>query len=52
MEIKNKVTVTRGEGYNGGKKEKGHLETRIKDTWRKPKEGRIEDGRFCQVGWG
>ena len=38
MEIKNKLTATRGMGErdNGGKKGKGHQGTCIKDTWRKP----------------
>ena len=35
MEVKNKLTVTRGEvgGNNGGKQGKGHQETCIKDPW-------------------
>ena len=39
MEIKNKLTVTRGEvgGDNGGKREKDYQGTCIKDTWTKPK---------------
>ena len=39
----------REEGGNGGKKEKGHQGTYIKDPWMKPKEGRIEGGRWV---WG
>ena len=42
----------REEGGNGGKKEKGHQGTYIKDPWVKPKEGRIEGGRWVWVGWG
>ena len=30
---------------NGGKKEKDHQGTYIKDTWTKPKGGRIKSGR-------
>ena len=39
IEIKNKLTVTRGEGGgdNGGRKGKGHQGTCIMDTWTKPK---------------
>ena len=33
-----------------GEKGKGHQGTCIKDTWTKPNEGRIEDGRWD--GWG
>ena len=49
MEIKNKLTVTRGVwgGDNGGKKGKGRQRTCIKVPWTKLKGGRIE-GR----GWG
>ena len=41
------MTVTRGDrgGNNGGKKEKGHQRTYIKDPWTKPKRVRIEGGR-------
>ena len=48
MEIKNNLTVTRGEvgGDNGGKRGKGHQGTCIKDTWRKPNEGSIEGGSW------
>ena len=35
---------------NGGKKEKGHQGTCIKDTWTKPKGSSIEGGRWD--GWG
>ena len=47
MEIKNKLTVTRGagEGSNRGKKGNVCQGTCIKDPWTKPKEGRIEGGR-------
>ena len=43
-------TVTRGEvgKHNGRKREEGHQGTCIKDTWTKPKRGRIEGGRW---GW-
>ena len=39
IEIKNKLTATRGEGDgdNGGKKGDGLSETCIKDTWTKPR---------------
>ena len=51
IEIKNKLTVTRGdgEGIMGGK-EKVHQGTCIKDTWTKPKGvgSRVGGG----VGWG
>ena len=45
-EIKNKLTVTRGEGQgdNRGKKGKGHKGTGIKDPWTKPKGVRIRVG--------
>ena len=41
IEIKNKLTVTKGggEGNNGGKQGEGHQGTCIKDTWTKPKGG-------------
>ena len=53
-EIKNKVTVPRGEvrGDNGGKRRTGHQGTCIKDTWTKPKWGRIEGGRWGWLGLG
>ena len=35
-----------------GKWEKGHQGTCIKDLWTKPKEGRIEGGRWGWLGWG
>ena len=46
VEIKNKLTVTRGVWGedNGGQKGKGHQGTCIKDSWTKPKQGRIEGG--------
>ena len=46
-EIKNKQTVTRGEGRgdNGGKKGKGRQRTCIKDPWTKPKGGRMKGGK-------
>ena len=52
IEIKNKLSATRGtgEGDNGGKKGKGHLGTSIKDPQTKPMGGRIE-GRKWRV-WG
>ena len=44
--MKNKLTITRGEGGdNRGKKEKHHQGTCIKDPWTKPKRGRMEGGR-------
>ena len=53
MEIKNKLTVTRGEGegHNGGKKGKGQR-TCIMDPWTKTKRGRIEGGRWGSTGSG
>ena len=44
-EVKNKLTITRGEVErdNGGKRGKGHQGICIKDTWTKPKE-RSESG--------
>ena len=47
MEIKNKLTVTRGgeERDNGGKKSRSHQGTCVKDTQTKPKGERIEGGR-------
>ena len=47
MEIKNKLTLTRGWGEveNRGNKGKGHQGTCIKDPWTRPKGGRIEGGR-------
>ena len=39
MEIKNKLTVTKGEGNNRGKKGKGHQGTCVKDPWTKTTEG-------------
>ena len=38
--------------YNGGKVEKGHQGTYIKDTWTKPKWGRIVGGRLGWLGLG
>ena len=51
-EIKNKLTVTRGEvgGNNGGKGE-GFSGTTIKDTWTKPNRGGIRGGRWGWLGW-
>ena len=36
----------------GENKGKGHQVTHIKDTWTKPKVGRIKSGRWGWVGWG
>ena len=46
--MKNKLTVTRGEGEgdNRGKKGKGYQGTCIKDPWIKSKRGRIEGGKL------
>ena len=45
IEIKNKWIVTKGEwGGSRGKKGKGHQGTCIKDSWTKPKAGRMEGG--------
>ena len=51
IEIKNKVSVTRGEvgGDNGGKGRR-ISGTSIKDTWTKPKRDRIKVG--SGDGWG
>ena len=43
------MTVTTGEGGNGGKKGKGHQGTCIKNPWTKPKWVRIEDGAWKVV---
>ena len=49
MEIKNKLTVTRGEGENRAEKEEGHHGTGIKDPWTKTMGG----GRRTQCEkWG
>ena len=55
IEIKNNLTVNRGKGgkmNNRGKKGKGHQGTCIKDTWTKPKWGRIKGGRWGSLGRG
>ena len=56
IEIKNKLTVTRGEvgGDNagGGGQGEGFSGTTIKDTWTKPKVGGISQGRRGWLGWG
>ena len=51
MEIKNKLTVPRGEreGNNRGKKEKGCQVTCIKDPWTKPNGVGLTVG--CEAGW-
>ena len=51
-EIKNKLTVTRGEvgGDNEGESVKGFSGSAIKDTWTKPSGGGIRGGR--SGGWG
>ena len=50
MEIRNKLTVTRGEvgADNGGKRRKVIC---IKDPWTKPKGGRIDCERWGWLGW-
>ena len=50
MEIKSKLTVTRGEGGNGAKKGKGHQGTAVKDPQRQQGQGRIGCGRWGWVG--
>ena len=47
-EIKNKLTVTRGEvgGDHGRKRKKGCQGIHMKDTGTEPKWGRIEGGRW------
>ena len=54
MEIKNKMTVTRGEveGDNRGKKWKGRHGTCIKNPWTKTMEGRIECRKWEWIGQG
>ena len=51
MEIRNKVTVTRGKGRGGNREEKGngHSGTCIKDTWTKPNGVRLMVGGWD--GW-
>ena len=39
-------------GDNGGERGKGCQGTCIKDTWTKPKGGRIEGERWGWLGWG
>ena len=50
-EIKNKLTVTRGEGGMGGRG-KGFSGRTVKDTWIKPRRGGSRGGRFGWLGWG
>ena len=38
-------------GDNGGKEEEGFSGTSIKDTWTKPKGGRIKGGDWGWLGW-
>ena len=54
MKIKNQVTAPRGEvgGDKGRKRGKSCQGTCIKDTWTKPKGGRIEGGRWGCMGVG
>ena len=52
IEIKNKLTVTRGRGGNGGKKGKGHQGTCIKDPWTKPKGEGLRVGGGGRAGSG
>ena len=54
IEIKNKLTVTRGEvgGDNRRKKGKGLSGMCIKDTETKPRGDRIEGGKWGWLGWG
>ena len=55
MEIKNKLTVTRGEGggdNRGGDNGKGHQRVCIKDTGTNQKGDRIEGGRQGLMGRG
>ena len=37
---------------NGGKRRGGFSGTCIKDTWTKPKRGRIKGGKWAWLGWG
>ena len=54
MEIKNKLTVTRGEGraITGGTKGKGHQGTCMKEPWTKPKEIESRVGGWEGWRWG
>ena len=53
IEIKNKLTLTRGEweGIMGDKGE-GFSEACTKDTWTKPKRGRIKGENWGWLEWG
>ena len=52
VEIKNKLTETRGEvGRGNGREGEGFLGTSINDTWTKPKGGGIEVGGGNGWGW-
>ena len=48
------MAVTRGaRGWdNGGKRGEGFSGISIKDTWTKPKRGRIKGGKWGWLGWG
>ena len=52
-EINDKIIITRGEagGDNGRKMGNGFSGTSIKDTWTKPKWGRIKGGKWGWLGW-
>ena len=52
MEIKNKLTVTRGERDNWGKQGKVHQGRCVKNTWTKPKGVGSRVGGGYGWGWG
>ena len=54
IKIKNKLTLTRGEveGDNRGQRGKCCQGRCIRDTWTKPKGGRIKGGRWRSLGCG
>ena len=54
IEIKNKLTITKGEvgGNFGGIRQKRCQGTCIKDTWTKPRWGRIKGGKLGWLGLG
>ena len=53
-EIKNKLTVTRGEVGKDIEEKRGKRfsGTCTKDTWTKPKAGRIKGGKWGWLRWG
>ena len=51
MEIKNNLTVTRGEGGGDNGCREEFSGTTIKDTWTKPRRGGSEGGKWGWLGW-